>query len=216
MSDKSTPKKVLIELQYLPPIAYFTLLDGKEEIILEAHENFEKQTYRNRCEILSSQQVETLTIPLKGANKKIRTKDIRIDSDQTWQIKHWRSLKTCYGKTPFFEFFADEFEPHYHKKYEFLWDLNWDLLTKCLKIIQLPIKVTETDSFEKEINNNVIDARSLINHKSKESIKGFFVPREYFQNFGNNFEKNLSVIDLLMNEGPNARNVIQESKAVKI
>ncbi len=208
-------QSIIIETQYLPSIAFFSMLEGKKELILEAQENFEKQSYRNRCDLLSSQQVETLSIPLKGANKKIKTKEIQIDNEQNWQMKHWRTIKTCYGKTPFFEFFSDEFEPHYQKKYKFLWDLNYELLTKCLKIIQLPIKLVETESFEKEINNNVIDARSLINYKIPELIVGFFQPKEYFQNFGNNFEKNLSVIDLLMNEGPNARKVIQESRSQK-
>lgn len=206
---------LLIETQYLPPIAYFSYLVETNELILEAHENFEKQTYRNRCQILSSQQIDTLTIPLQGANKKIKTKDIKIDNDQPWQIKHWRTIKTCYGKTPFFEFFSDEFKPIFHAKYGFLWDFNLDLLTKCLEIIKLPIRISETHTFEKEIKNNVIDARSLISPKKAEFLKDNFLPQQYYQNFGNTFEKNLSVIDLLMNEGPNALNVIKASKVLR-
>ena len=119
-------KSILIELQYLPSIAFFSSLEGKEELILEANEFFEKQTYRNRCHLLSSQQIEILTVPLQGANKKIKTKDIKIENSQNWSKKHWRSIQTCYGKSPFFEFFADEFKPIYEKEYNFLWDLNLD------------------------------------------------------------------------------------------
>lgn len=140
---------ILIEAQYLPCIAFFSSLVGKEKLILEAEEFFEKQTYRNRCHLLSSQQIEVLTVPLQGANKKIKSKDIKIDKDQKWNKKHWRSIQTCYGKSPFFEFFADEFKPIYEKEYDFLWDLNLDLLTICLKITGQKLIITESDSYEK-------------------------------------------------------------------
>lgn len=203
---------ILIESQYLPSVPFFSCLEGKTELILEAHEFFEKQTYRNRSHLLSSQQIEVLTIPLKGANKKIKTREIKIESIQNWNKKHWRSIQTCYGKSPFFEFFADEFKHIYEKKYNFLWDLNLDLLTICLKIIGQNIKVTENDSYEKSVSGNVIDARSLIHPKKPDYLSEFYKPAAYGQSFGNNFEPNLSILDLLMNEGPNAKNVIQQSK----
>ncbi len=204
-------KSILIELQYLPSIAFFSSLEGKEELILEANEFFEKQTYRNRCHLLSSQQIEILTVPLQGANKKIKTKDIKIENSQNWSKKHWRSIQTCYGKSPFFEFFADEFKPIYEKEYNFLWDLNLDLLTLCLKIKGKKIKITESGSYQKVVSENVMDARSLIHPKKPELLQQFYKPKAYNQSFGNNFEPNLSVIDLLMNEGPNAKTVIQQS-----
>ncbi len=208
--------QVLADLQYLPSVAYFVLINNADKLLLEANENFEKQTFRNRCEILSSQKRESLTIPLIGANKKIKSKEIRIDYDQAWQVKHWRTLKTCYGKTPFFEFFADEFSQFYLKKYNYLWDFNLDILTRCLKIIRLPLTIEETDSYEKEMKDNVIDARSLITPKNKGIIAENFDAKIYHQNFGNTFEKNLSIIDLLMNEGPNAQSVIRESNCTKL
>jgi hypothetical protein len=206
---------VLVELQYLPSVAYFSLINEAEDLLLEANENFEKQTYRNRCEILSSQKRESLTIPLIGANKKIQSREIKIDNEQNWQKKHWRTLKTCYGKTPFYEFFADEFEPFYYKKYNYLWDFNLDILTRCLKIIRLPKNIVETVSYEKKIIGKVIDARSLITPKNRELVDKNFNTLGYHQNFGNTFEKNLSIIDLLMNEGPNTRGIIDQSKFTK-
>jgi hypothetical protein len=204
-------KSILIELQYLPSIAFFSNLEGKEELILEANEFFEKQTYRNRCHLLSSQQIEILTVPLQGANKKIKTKDIKIDNSQNWNKKHWRSIQTCYGKSPFFEFFADEFKVIYENDYKFLWNLNIDLLTICLKITGQKIKITESVSYEKNISGNVMDARSLIHPKKPNFLNQFYKPTSYGQSFGNNFEPNLSIIDLLMNEGPNAKTIIQQS-----
>lgn len=204
-------KSILIELQYLPSIAFFSSLEGKDKLILEANEFFEKQTYRNRCHLLSSQQIEVLTVPLQGANKKIKTKDIKIDNSQNWNKKHWRSIQTCYGKSPFFEFFADEFNPIYEKKHEFLWDLNFDLLTICLKITGQKIIIGESGSYEKNILGNVMDARSLIHPKKDDYLNQFYNPAAYGQSFGNNFEPNLSIIDLLMNEGPNSKTIIQQS-----
>jgi hypothetical protein len=204
-------KSILIELHYLPSIAFFSSLEGKDKLILEANEFFEKQTYRNRCLFLSSQQTEVLTVPLQGANKKIKTKDIRIDKTQNWKQKHWRTIRTCYGKSPFFEFFADDFNLIFSKKHDFLWDLNMDLLTICLKIIGQNIEITESVRYEKQISGNVIDARSLIHPKKENSLKQFYHPTPYGQSFGNTFEPNLSVIDLLLNEGPNAKTVIQQS-----
>ncbi|WP_375580369.1 WbqC family protein [Marivirga tractuosa] len=204
-------KSILIELQYLPSVAFFSSLVEKEELILEANEFFEKQTYRNRCHLLSSQQIEVLTVPLQGANKKIKSKDIKIDNSQNWNKKHWRSIQTCYGKSPYFEFFADEFQPIYEKDYLYLWDLNLDLLTICLKITGQKIKITESGSYEKKVSGNVMDARSLIHPKKPEFLAQLFKPKDYNQSFGNNFEPNLSVIDLLMNEGPNTKTVIRQS-----
>jgi len=204
-------KSILIELQYLPSIAFFSSLEGKEKLILESNEFFEKQTYRNRAHLLSSQQIEILTVPLQGANKKIKTKEIKIDNSQNWSKKHWRSIQTCYGKSPFFEFFADEFQPIYEKDYLYLWDLNLDLLTICLKITGQKIKITESGSYEKKVSENVMDARSLIHPKKPDFSNQFYKPKPYNQSFGNNFEPHLSVIDLLMNEGPNSKTVIQQS-----
>ena len=99
----------LIDIQYLPSLAFFAAIEPFKEIQLESHENFVKQSYRNRAYLLSSQKIEALTVPLIGANKKIYSKDIKIDNSQLWANKHWRSIKTCYGKAPYFEFFADVF-----------------------------------------------------------------------------------------------------------
>jgi hypothetical protein len=204
-------KSILIELQYLPSIAFFSCLEGKEELILEADEFFEKQTFRNRTHLLSSQQIEVMTVPLLGANKKVKSRDIRIDNSQTWNKKHWRSIQTCYGKSPFFEFFADDFKRIYEKGYDFLWDLNLDLLTICLKITGQKIRITENVRYEKNISENVMDARSLIHPKKPDYLNHFYEPKAYAQSFGNNFESNLSVVELLMNEGPHSKMVIQQS-----
>jgi len=206
-------KMALIDIQYLPPLSFFAAIVPHKQIKLEAHENFVKQTYRNRAIFLSSQKTDQLTVPLVGANKKILIKDIKIDNSQMWSVKHWRTLKTCYGKSPFFEFFADELHALFLKRYNFLWDLNITFLTNCLDIIRLKVDLTETDSYEKSVIDNVIDYRSLISPKKPELVQDFYKPHIYYQNFGSTFEANLSIIDLIMNEGPNALKIIKESRA---
>lgn len=210
-NDKA--QAILIELQYLPNIAYFAAITQFNEVTLEAHEHFEKQTFRNRTNFLSSQQVETLTVPLIGANKKINSKAILIDNSQLWTNKHWRTLKTCYGKAPYFEFFADEFYEVYARIHETLWELNLSFLTKCLRMMQIKLNITESDSYKKDVNENVIDCRSLINPKKAQFLKKVYRIAEYNQSFGNTFEANLSVVDLIMNEGPNSFNIIKKSRA---
>ena len=210
---QSASKSVIIDLQYLPTIAYFSQITKYDKVILEAHEFFEKQTFRNRTYFLSSQKVETLTVPLIGANKKVRTKDILIDNSQFWANKHWRTLKTCYGKAPYFEFFADEFMHLYENQFESLWELNKAFLTKCLKMMQIKLDITESDSYKKDLNQNVIDCRSLINPKRSGFLDKVYQVVEYNQNFGNTFEANMSVVDLIMNEGPNSFSIIKKSRA---
>ncbi len=208
----TSTKKALIDCHYLPSVAFFTAIAPHEMVVLESHENFIKQTYRNRTVVLSSQKRATLTVPLIGANKKICTKNIKIDNSQLWSKRHWRTIKTCYGKAPYFEFFAEEFHPIIEKHHSFLWDLNLAFLTKCLNIIRLNTVLTESDSFEKYVDENVIDYRSLINPKKPELLSKVYKPMSYYQNFGNTFEANLSVVDLIMNEGPNSLHIIRKSR----
>lgn len=204
-------QSVLIDLHYLPSIAFFSTITKANEVVLEANEYFEKQTYRNRANLLSSQQTETISVPLKGANKKILIKDMQIDNSQLWANKHWRTLKTCYGKAPYFEFFSDEFLIVFQQEHKYLWDLNYAFLTKCLKMMQVNLRITESDSYKKSVNENVIDCRSLINPKKAQFLQEVYQAVPYSQNFGNTFEANLSVVDLLMNEGPNSLNIIKKS-----
>ena len=213
MMSSDSKDTLLIDLQYLPSIAYFSLISQFDHVVLEAHEFFEKQTYRNRANLLASQQVETLTVPVLGANKKIRSKDMLVDNEQLWSNKHWRSIKTCYGKSPYFEFFADEFVLAYEQEFKYLWELNYFLLTKCLKMMRLKVELTESGSYQKELEGNVYDGRSLINPKRPHLLSKVYQAQEYTQNFGNTFEANLSVVDLIMNEGPNSFAIIKKSRA---
>lgn len=204
-------KNLLIESQYLPSIAYFAPLYGSSEVVLEKHENYIKQTYRNRCHILTAQGPETLIIPLTSKHGKVCIKDIRIDYGQKWLNNHWRTIQSAYGKAPFFEYYGQDLEKVLFTKYEFLFDLNYDLLSMCLKWLRWNLTVRETLTYEKTVPANLLDFRSMINPKKSELLNPFFHSVPYTQVFGNTFVANMSVVDLIFCEGPEASRIIQAS-----
>ncbi|QSE99300.1 WbqC family protein [Fulvivirga lutea] len=202
---------VLIESQYLPPIEFFCLIKQYESLHLEVHENFQKQTYRNRCYILGANNVQCLTIPVVKANSKQSIGDLKIDYSRPWHKEHWRSIKSAYGKSPFFEFFEPHFENPYLNPPEKLLDFNGQLLTICLKLLGLKSRIIPTSEYLKSPKKGILDARSLINPKVDFKKRSIYMPEKYLQVFGKDFVPNLSVIDLLMNEGPNSLNLVTKS-----
>ncbi len=200
---------VLIECQYLPSIAYFSSLCTAEKIILESKEHFVKQTYRNRCEIMTANGVEKLIVPLTAKHGKVCIKDVRIDYSQKWLQNHWRSIQSAYGKAPFFEFYCDDLKAILFSKKEFLFDLNLELLTICLKWLKLTPEIAASVTYEKEPSKEIFDYRDKINAKNKDLFPSGLISEPYTQVFGNMFVKNLSLIDLLFCEGPRALAIVK-------
>ena len=215
--------KILIELHYLPCLDYWkTILEANKlgkEIILEANENFTKQSYRNRTYILGANGKLALTVPVQKGSQKTLITEVKIDYSTDWNRQHWQSIKSAYGKSPFFIHYADFLEPIYENPPVLLWEFNYKLLTICQKLLRTSIAIKKTESFEKEPKSEILDKRNSISPK-KPAI---FSHKEYYQTFGNKFEnevtpnkvqeistfeKNLSILDLLFNEGTNALLVI--------
>lgn len=205
-------KKLLIDLHYFPSIEYFTTLFRYKKIVFEVEEHFEKQSYRNRCHILSANKTEKLSLPVIGGRKKIKTKDITIDHTQRWQKDHWRAIQSAYGRAPFFEFFSHYFEPLFQKREKYLVDINLEILTICLQLLQTKIAFSLSKTYEKEPESDEYsDLRSVIHPKKDFSDNNLYKPVVYPQVFGSNFVPNLSIIDLLFCEGPNAKNIVTKS-----
>jgi hypothetical protein len=204
-------RTVLIEAQYLPPIAYFASFVGCDKVIVEKFEHYEKQTYRNRCYILGSHGTEVLILPLTSKHGKTLVKDVRIDHSQKWMQNHWRAIQTAYGKAPFFEYYSDDLNRVMLKKHEFLFDFNLELLTMCLKWLKWKLPIEVTLAYDVSVSENVIDLRSAITPKNAETIGQFYQPAVYRQVFGSKFVNNLSVLDLILCEGPAALTVVQAS-----
>jgi hypothetical protein len=197
--------KLLTELYYFPNIDYFSNIFKCEDIVLEAHSNYQKQTFRNRCYILAANGVQMLTVPVKKSGN-VTYKEIKIDYAENWQKKHWRSIASAYGKAPFFEYYSDYLRALFEKKYDFLFDLNYDILILCLKLLQENKEIGFTDLYTIENNNDVngvIDNRDNIISAKDQHFKILDV--QYQQMFGKEFVGNLSIIDLLFCEGNNSR-----------
>ena len=204
---------VLTELYYLPSLAFFVHVQSFEQIVFEVQENYPKQTYRNRCYIRTANKVQALTIPVaKGRSRKVKLKDVRISYAERWQNNHWRAIKSAYGKSPFFDFFADDYHDILYTKYEFLVDLNITLLSKCLDLLKWHDKqVVLSESYMKNAESQYVDQRGLYDLKSSPPGAEWGSGTSYQQVFGKDFVPNLSVIDLLFCEGANANLIIRQS-----
>lgn len=205
------PEYVLLDLHYLPSLEYFAALLKYDYVYIEAHEHFQKQSYRNRCYIRAANKVDMLSVPVLDGRRKVLMRDTRIDYQQGWLKDHWRAIMSAYGKSPFFAYYAPYFEQILFKKHTFLYDLNWELLTKCLDLLQLRNKIKSTSSYIKELDLNCLDLRSVIHPKKNYLNNKIYRALPYVQNFGSEFVSNLSIVDLLFCQGVEARQYLERS-----
>lgn len=205
-------KSACIEIHYLPSVAYFAAFCNFDTILLERHENYVKQSFRNRCLINTSQGSEMLSIPLQSKHSKVSTGNIRIDYNQKWLNNHWRALQSAYGRAPFFEYYWEDLHQILFKKYDLLYDLNYNLLSLCLKWLKFKIELKESASYTKQVEIGLIDLRNAINAKNYVGSNKYYNPVSYNQVFGNKFVENLSIIDLIFCAGPEAGKIVCNSR----
>lgn len=202
-------KKGIFPSCYNPPISFFYYLNQHQEVSIDLHENFVKQTFRNRCQILSPNGIQNLSIPLLHVKKRKTTKITTIAYFENWRKMHWRSLEAAYRSSPYFEYYEDRFYPILmERKYEFLYELNQELLSLLIKTIGIDTTISYAEKFI-QTYENAVDYRAEMN--SKQSFLLTFKP--YIQVFSDrhDFKPNLSILDLLFNEGPNTMNYLQYS-----
>lgn len=196
---------------YNAPVSYYAvLLRNRNEVTIEQHDHYTKQTYRNRCRILGANGIIDLVIPVvKFHGRKVLMKDVQIDYDSNWHKIHWKSIVSAYASAPFFEFMDDSFSKFYNNKYTFLADLNMDLLLSTLDLLQVTADVGKSTSYLPIDRKK--DTREAIHPKREFFHADYaFQPVEYHQVFSerHKFEADLSILDLLFNEGPNAGTVL--------
>lgn len=203
-------QEILLHLPYFGPVSHFKEVVKPTTIWFENEDNYQKQTYRNRTYIYGANGKLLLNIPVKhlnapGVKLHQKYKDVRIENDFKWQQLHWKSLKSAYQTSPFFEYYEDDFAPLFHGKEDFLMEFNYkcfDLVCECL---QLTVDFKKTAEYFRE-PPGIIDRRDLINAKTSREVP------EYIQVFQDKkgFIQDLSILDLLFNEGPNAINYLRE------
>ncbi len=212
--------KAIISTAYLPPIDYFRVIKRFPEWEIEQFENYQKQSYRSRCHIYSANGLLPLVIPVdRSDGLSIPVREIRIDNSKEWQKQHWRAIVSAYNSTPYFEYFKDEFEPFYTKRFEYLFDFNTQLLRQIMAIMNINQEVAFTSRFRREYPDcdscgnlthfdfrNTIHPKRDLTPKQKELIS---IPannksnNRYHQLFSDKFGfiDGLSIIDLIFNEG---------------
>ncbi|MGC1390981.1 MAG: WbqC family protein [Bacteroidales bacterium] len=198
--------KILVSTAYLPPVEYFSLVSHADEVLVELEENYPKQSYRNRCYILSAHGPQLLSVPVYlGSQHKTPLKEIRIDYSKRWQQVHLRAITSSYNSSPYFQFYFENIEKIISRRTEFLIDLNMELTESVLKMLKLNIKLTHTTVFEPR-GEAAYDFRYKISPKEITRFAG----KEYIQVFNtvNHFVNGLSIIDLIFNMGPEAINYL--------
>lgn len=205
---------ILLSTAYLGNIQYYSKLLGAEEAVIEAHENYQKQSSRNRCEILCANGVVPLVIPVeKRSGEKTRITEVRIDNTAPWQKQHWNSIVSAYRNSPYFDHFEERFVPFYQKKYTFLFDFNQLMQHTVLQCLNIELPVRYTEKYVENLPDGT-DFRNSISRKKRlfrEDPAFRVIP--YYQVFSEKFDffENLSIIDLLFCEGMQAVPLLKES-----
>jgi hypothetical protein len=194
--------KILLSTAYLPPVDYFSQIVKTDDLLIEKEENYLKQTFRNRCCILSAYGTQILSVPVYlGSLHKTPIKDIRIDYSKRWQQVHLRAITASYSSSPYYEFYFENIEKIISENHEFLLDLNMELLKSLLEILKVKKEVRYSSHFE-PVGENPNDFRYNIAPKSEN----LFPCKRYTQVFDTSkgFVQHLSIIDLIFNMGPEA------------
>ena len=203
---------VLLSTAYFAPIPFYSLVVNSEKIYIERYENFTKQTFRNRCVILGANGPISLIVPIvKGRGIKVLIKDLKISYDVDWQRNHWRTIFSAYNSSPYFDYFKDDVLPFFEIKEKFILDYNLKINEAICDLLEIENNIVLTEDFEKT-GNGTTNLREVISPKNKQ-LNCQFQTKKYTQVFSEKFDfvPNLSILDLLFNEGPNCCTILEET-----
>jgi len=192
---------ICLSTAYLAPVDYYSQLNSGKPIVIERYCHYIKQTFRNRCVIVSANGPLTLSIPIeKPSTTKCLTKDIRISEHGNWRHIHWNAILSAYRSTPFFDYYEDDFRPFYEKKQAFLFDFNESLRIMICELIDIYPKVAYSSFFQRDLSPETMDLRESI-HPKKDHMQKDIKPYDQVQMFKFGFIPYVSIIDLLFNMG---------------
>jgi hypothetical protein len=207
--------KAILATTYFGPLQWYQKLNRFDGVLVEQHEHFLKQTYRNRCVIATTQGVQTLTVPVEApvgegvALSKTEIKDVRISNHGKWRTEHWNALQSAYGESPFFEFYEDDIRPFFEDRWEFLLDFNMAITEKMCELLDIHPHIELTSSYQNSLPIGEgwggADFRTVIHPKHPQEDSDFS-PKPYYQVYKERFGflPNLSILDLLFNMGNEA------------
>lgn len=202
-------KSVAADLHYFPNLEFFAAIAEAEELVFFPEETYQRQSFFNRTQIRLANKVGTLSVPIQGRRPRISQKMIKIDNDQNWVNIHLRGIQSAYGKAPFYEYYFPYFEKVFQQNRESLWELNWEMLTICLKLLGLPVKMrVQNKNQDQTWTSNI---RGQLMPSIPFSERNYYDPESYFQLFGLDFDPNLSILDLLFCEGPASKSIVLKS-----
>lgn len=195
-------KKAILPSAYFGPIQYYSKLFRYDEIGMERYDNYVKQTFRNRCVIMTTNGPQSLTIPIEGFDgSKCLMRDIRMSDHGNWRHLHLNALESAYGVSPYYEFYIDEIRPFFERRWTYLYDYNLEICMKMCHFIDIRPNIVSTSEYVK--SDEVDDFRDSIRPKHPLPDASF-TTRPYYQVYQqkHGFVGNLSILDLLFNMGP--------------
>ena len=203
--------EILLSTAYMAPVQAYARMYKADSVREERCETFLKQTYRNRCLIMTANGPLALTVPIVHCGGNVPVSEVRISQQGNWQKLHWNALVSAYERSPFFEYYADDFLPFYKEKWELLTDFNAALRDTVLRLLDISVEVKPTVEYVRDFQGE--DCRMLISPKSKLENDRRFHPRPYYQVFAHKFGfvPGLSIADLLFNMGPESRLILRDS-----
>ncbi len=193
-------KTIVLNSAYFAPISYFSAIAEAETICIEQYENFGKQSYRNRCEIMTANGVIPLTVPVAKANSKTLIKDLKIVYATPWQKLHFRSIESAYKNSPYYDYYIDDLMPFFEKKETYLLDLNQAILETLLQLLKIDRPVHLTEDYIPQDHPDYTDLRDAFHPKANRRRAVPIPPvRPYRQTFSDRypFTPDLSILDLL-------------------
>jgi hypothetical protein len=195
---------ILIESQYIGSCSYWILLLNRSEIYIDQHEHYVRRSYRNRAHILGANGLLRLTIPLEhGKSQHAAMKDVRISYNDNWQNLHWHSFTSAYRRSPFFEYYEDNFRKFYEEKFEFLADYNFQLMQTIANIMKVELTVKLTEQYYAKEAFAGTDYRNYLLPSKETNIPFKSYPQVFSDRFP--FEKDLCVLDVLFNVGTGSK-----------
>ena len=199
----------LLQTTYFGPVQWYQKLNRYDHCVIEQHDTYQKQTYKNRCVIATANGLQALTVPVEVSSNREEVKDVRISDHNNWRKVHWHALQSAYSESPFFDYYVDDIRPFFEKKYAFLIDFNEAIRQKMCELLDIETSVSYSSGFMVHGSGFMVhgsgfkDFREVIRAKHPQE-DAEFEARPYWQVFQHRygFQPNLSILDLLFCMGP--------------